>query len=54
MKIPTFLKKVRQLDFDGFFSIKIRIDKKDLVDIEKVKLMLKKCKVYYLENYVNL
>jgi len=54
MKIPTFLRKLKQLEYDGMFSIKIKIDKKDLVDIEKVKLMLKKCKTYYLENYVNL
>ena len=54
MKIPTFLKKLRQLEFDWFFSIKLDIEKKDLADVEKVKLMLKKCKTYYLENYVNL
>jgi hypothetical protein len=36
------------------FSIKLKIGKKDLADIEKVKLMLKKCKTYFLENYVNL
>ena len=54
MKVPTFLKKLKQLEFDGLFSIKIKIDKKDLVDIEKVKLMLKKCKTYFLENYTNL
>jgi len=54
MKIPSFLKKTKQLDYDGDFSVKIIIDKKDLVDIEKVKLILKKCKMYYIENYIDL
>jgi len=54
MKIPTFLKKLRQLEFDGFFSLKLNILKKDLADVEKVKLILKKSKMYYLENYINL
>jgi sugar phosphate isomerase/epimerase len=54
MKIPTFFRKTRQLWFDGPFSVKLNISKKDLADIEKVKLLLKKCKVYYLENYVNI
>ena len=54
LKIPSFLKKLKQLEYDGVFSVKLKISKKDLADIEKVKLMLKKCKTYYLENYVNL
>ncbi len=54
LKLPSFLKKLKQLEFDGDFSIRLNISKKDLADLEKVKLMLKKCKTYYLENYVNL
>jgi hypothetical protein len=54
MKIPTFLKKLKQLEFDGFFSLKLNIIKKDLADVDKVKLILKKSKMYYLENYINL
>lgn len=54
LKIPSFLKKLKQLEYDGLFSIKLKVSKKDLADIEKMKLMLKKCKTYYLENYVNL
>ena len=54
LKIPSFLKKLKQLEYDGLFSIKIKATKKDLADIEKMKLMLKKSKTYYLENYVNL
>ena len=54
MKVPTFLKKLRQLEYDGIFSLKLNIIKKDLADVDKVKLILKKSKMYYLENYVNL
>jgi sugar phosphate isomerase/epimerase len=54
LKIPSFLKKLKQLEYDGPFSVKLNIVKKDLADIEKVKLYLKKCKTYYLENYINL
>lgn len=54
LKIPSFLKKLRQLEYDWNFIIRIDIDKKNLSDIEKIKLMLKKSKTYYLENYVNL
>jgi len=54
LKIPSFFKKLKQLEYDGVFSVKLKISKKDLADIEKIKLMLKKCKTYYLENYVNL
>ncbi len=54
MKVPNFLKKLKQLEFDGFFSLKLNIIKKDLADVDKVKLILKKSKIFYLENYVNL
>jgi len=54
LKIPSFLKKLRQLEYDWDFIIKIDVDKKYLVDIEKIKIMLKKSKSYYLENYINL
>ena len=54
LKIPSFLKKLRQLEYDWNFIIKIDVDKKNLADIEKIKLMLKKSKTYYFENYINL
>ncbi len=54
LKIPSFLKKMKQLEYDNFFSIKLKVWKKDLADIEKIRLMLKKCKTYFIENYVNL
>lgn len=54
LKIPSFLKKLKQLEYDGNFIIKLDIDKNNLSDLEKIKLMLKKCRTYYLENYINL
>lgn len=54
LKMPSFLRKLRQLEYDWNFIVRIDIDKKNLVDMEKVKIMLKKSKTYYLENYVNL
>jgi hypothetical protein len=45
------LKKFKQLEFEGNFALKLRIDPHDLADIEKVELILKKCKTYYTENY---
>ena len=54
MKIPTFLKKLKQLEYDGFFSIKLKISKKDLSDLDKVKILIKKTKIYYIDNYINL
>ena len=54
MKIPSFLKKLKQLDYDWFFSIKLKITKKDLSDLDKIRLVLKKSKIYFLENYLNL
>ncbi len=50
-KIPTLLKKFKQNEYYGFFSLKIKISKKDLSDIDKVKVILKKCTTYYKENY---
>jgi len=53
-KIPTLLKKFKQNEFYGFFSLKLNISKKDLADIDKVKVILKKCRMYYKENYEQL
>lgn len=53
LKIPSFLKKLKKLEYDWNFIVKINIDKKNLADIEKIKLLLKKSKVYYIENYLD-
>ncbi len=50
-KIPTLLKKFKQNEYDWFFSLKLNLSKKDLSDIDKVKVILKKCRMYYKENY---
>ncbi len=50
-KIPTLLKKFKQNEYYNFFSLKLALSKKDLADIEKVKVILKKCRTYYKENY---
>ena len=50
-KIPTLLKKFKQNEYDGFFSLKLNLSKKDLSDIDKVKVILKKCRMHYKENY---
>lgn len=51
LKLSYLLKKFKQHEFFGYFSLKLDIDKKDLADIDKVELILKKCRVYYKENY---
>jgi len=54
LKIPSFFRKLKQLEYDWLFSLKLKIWKKDLADIDKVKLILKKSKTYYLEGFANL
>lgn len=51
LKLPAILKKFKQNEYFWSFSLKINIDKKDLADIEKVEQILKKCRLYYKENY---
>lgn len=53
-KLPTLLKKCKQNEYYGFFSLKVNISKKDLADIDKVKVILKKCRTYYKENFETL
>lgn len=54
LKLPTILKKFKQHEYYWNFSLKLEIDKKDLADIEKVEQILKKCKLYYKENFEEL
>lgn len=54
LKLIQVLKKMRQLDFDGHFSIKLNLSKKYLADQSKIELVLKKCKNYYTEYYKDL
>lgn len=54
LKLPFYLKKLKQNEYDGLFSLKLDLTKQELLDIEKVYVILKKCKLYYMENYENL
>lgn len=51
LKIPALLKKLNKIWYKNNFSIKIDIDKKDLSDIDKVKLILKKNISFFNENF---
>jgi len=53
-KLPTLLKKFKQNEYFDYFSLKLIINKKDLADIDKVKVILKKCRMYYKENFEQL
>lgn len=53
LKLALLLKKFKQFEYNGHFSLKLDLDKKTLADLQKVELVLKKCKVFFNENYVN-
>ena len=54
LKLPLLLKKFKQHEYDGLFSVKLDLDKKTLADIDKVEIILKKCRVYYKEHFQDL
>ena len=51
LKLPTFLKKLKEYWYNRYVSTKIKISKSDLADSDKVKLILKKSRKYLQENY---
>lgn len=51
LKLPTFLKKLKEYGYNRYLSTKIKISKSDLSDSDKVKIILKKAKKYLQENY---
>jgi hypothetical protein len=51
LKLPTFLKKLKEYGYNRYISTKIKISKSDLADSDKVKLILKKSRKYLQENY---
>ncbi len=51
LKLALLLKKFKQLEYWTYFSVKLDLDKKLLSDIGKIEVILKKCKLYYKENY---
>lgn len=54
LKIPSLLKKLKEEHFTWDISLKIRIEKRDLADSEKVLLILKKATRYFKENYTDI
>ncbi len=54
LKLAQLLKKFKGLEYEGWFSLKLDLNKKDLSDIEKVELILKKCKAHFVDNYENI
>lgn len=53
LKLESMLKELSKTWYQWSISLKINIDKKDLADIEKVLLILKKATKYLNENYPN-
>lgn len=53
LKLPLLFKKLKGLEYDGSFSLKINLAKKELADMDKVELILKKCRSYFKEYYEN-
>lgn len=53
LKLPTFLKKVKMNKYSRYFSIRFDIWKADLVDADKVQLLLKKTVDYFDEHYTD-
>lgn len=54
LKLPTFLKKLKTNRYNRYFSIKFDMWKLDLVDNDKVQLLLKKTISYFKENYTDI
>jgi hypothetical protein len=48
------LKKFKMNEYFWYFSLKLDLDKKDLADVDKIKVILKKCRLYYKENFEDL
>lgn len=51
MKLPSFLKKLKQNWYYRYISAKVNISKSDLADPDKVNLIMKKMRTYFKENY---
>ena len=54
LKLVALLKKLKAHNFSRYFSLKLDLSKVELADSDKILLMLKKAKKYYVENYVEL
>lgn len=52
LKLQPLLAKFKQLDYAWYFSVKLELSKQELSDIEKVKLILRKCRDHVRDRYV--
>ena len=51
LKLPAFLKKLKSIGYDRYFSTKIMLDKKDLSDGDKVLTILTQAREYYKKHF---
>ncbi len=51
LKLPSFLKKLKEKKYNNTIAIKINISKADLADHEKTEIILKKTVQYYKEHF---
>ncbi len=54
LKLPAIFRKFKQYEYDWYFSLKLDLTKRELADIDKVEVILKKCKMYFKEHYEDL
>jgi len=54
LKLSKLLKKFKRSKYARYFSLKIDINKVDLSDTDKVVIMLKKAKQYYVDNFLKI
>lgn len=51
LKLAFLLEKLKEYGFNRYISTKLKLSKTDLSDVDKVKLILKKARKYYVENF---
>ncbi|MCX6823495.1 MAG: hypothetical protein NTX91_05940 [candidate division SR1 bacterium] len=51
LKLDFLLKKIKEYGYNRYISTKLKLSKSDLSDVDKVKLILKKARKFYTENY---
>lgn len=51
LKLAFLLQKLKEYGFNRYISTKIKMSKTDLADVDKVKIILKKARKYYVENF---
>lgn len=53
LKLTTLLKRMKKDWYKRSFTVKLNISKQDLADSDKVELILKKARSYFLDNFDN-